>query len=108
MTVQYRAIRVQPKRNDVDHEFKIVFENNRDYVFARIRYETNGPYGKGWNVRFSECDEDYEVAVRAKFFKHGRDFGLSVALSLFREAVEQVDHEYEVYRKNCQAMAEMA
>lgn len=108
MTVNYRAIRVQPTRNDVDHEFKIVFENNRNYVFARLRYETTGQYGPGWNVRFSECDEDYEVAVRAKFFKHGRDFGLSVALSLFREAVEQVDHDQEVYRNNCLLACEEA
>lgn len=103
----YRAIPVKSSHNDVAHEFKIVFENNHNYVFARIRYENSGPYGKGWNVRFSESHEDYERAVMAKFFKHGRDFGLSVALSLFSEAVEQVNHDHEVYSKNCQAMAEM-
>lgn len=93
----YRAIPVKPSNNRVDHEYKIVYESNHNYVFARIRYENSGPYGKGWNVLFSECHEDYERAVRAMYFKYGRDFGLSVALSLFRDAVAKVDREQEGY-----------
>lgn len=71
-------------------EYKIVFINNPAYSIAKIRYETYGPNGPGWNVRCSEIDEDLERSIRSKFIKEGRQFNLIAALSLIEEAFSEL------------------
>jgi len=74
-------------------QYKIVFEHNQNYVLARIRFEKSGPYGPGWNVRCSECDEDLERRVRALLHKNGRNCALPMALETFRQAYEELENE---------------
>ena len=90
MTNRFRAIREKPSHRLASDQYKIVFENNHNYVIARIRYECTpeGPKGAGWNIRCSDCDEDLERIVRAKFYQHGRDFPLWRALRLFKEGFD--------------------
>ena len=86
----FRCIREEGKSFK---QYKIVFEHNQNYVLARLRYELYGPYGEGWNVRCSECDEDLERRVRALLHKNGRKASLSAALGTFRQAYEELENE---------------
>lgn len=90
MMNRFRCIREEGKTFE---QYKIVFEHNRNYVLARIRYESYGPYGEGWNVRCSECDEDLERRVRALIHKNGRNCALPMALETFRQAYEELENE---------------
>jgi len=82
-------------REDKGHDqYKIVFEKNQGYTIARIRWESTGPYGAGWNVRCSDCDEDLERRVRALLHKNGRNCALPMALATFRQAYDELEQEY--------------
>lgn len=91
--VQFRAIREDSKRKGISQQYAIVFDHNRKYTLARVRYETYGPRGAGWNVRCSECDEDLQRLTLAKFHTENRQFPLSRALELFRMAYEELEAE---------------
>lgn len=88
MSNRFRAIREYGKNFE---QYKIVFENNRNYVLARLRWETYGPYGEGWNVRCSECDEDLERRIRSLFHKNGRKCTILEAFATFRQAYEELE-----------------
>ena len=90
MTTRFRAIREESNRSFIKHQYAVVYEHNRGYVVGRIRFEPKA----GWTVRCSECDEDLQRAVNAKFASHGRKFAFSRALELFREAYEELEEEY--------------
>lgn len=98
---RFRCIR----ENKGYDQYKIVFENNQNYVLARIRFEKSGPYGPGWNVRCSECDEDLERRVRALFHKNGRNCALPMALETFRQAYEELDNEAVIDQATIEAWA---
>lgn len=88
-------------------QYKIVSASNRNYVYGRVRFETFGPKGAGWNVRCSECDEDLERLVRSKFIQNGRCFPLKTALELFAEANEELNIEYAAERRVWENAMEM-
>ena len=90
MTNRFRAIREESNRSFIKHQYKIVFEHNRNYVVGRMRFEP----AAGWTVRCSECDEDLQRAVGNKLAAHGRKFPFARALALFREAYEELEQEY--------------
>jgi hypothetical protein len=90
------------------HQYKIVSDTNRGYTFGRIRFEPTGPKGAGWNVRCSECDEDLEGAVRAKFIQHGRRFPMKKAMELFAEAQQELEMEYRAQQYDWEKMMEAA
>lgn len=91
--VQFRAVREDSKHPGVSQQYAIVFDHNRRYTLARIRYENYGPRGAGWNVRCSDCDEDLQRATLAKFHTENRQFPLARALELFRMAYEELEAE---------------
>lgn len=84
-------------------QYKIVSATNRNYVYGRVRFES-----AGWNVRCSECDEDLERLVRAKFVQNGRCFPLKTAIEIFAEANEELEIEYKAERSCWERSMEMA
>lgn len=84
-------------------QYKIVSASNRNYVYGRVRFEP-----AGWNVRCSECDEDLERLVRAKFIQNGRRFPLKKAMELFAEANEDLEIEYKAEQNAWERMMEAA
>jgi len=90
MTPRFRAIREESNRSYIKHQYKIVFETNRNYTVARMRFEP----AAGWTVRCSDCDEDLQYAVSDKLAGEGRKFPFARALELFREAYEELEQEY--------------
>jgi len=86
-----------------NQQYKIVSATNRNYVYGRVRFEP-----AGWNVRCSECDEDLERLVRAKFIQHGRRFPLKKAMELFAEANEDLEIEYRAQQNDWEKMMEAA
>lgn len=91
--VQFRAIREESSRRGISQQYAIVFDHNRRYTLARIRFETAGPHGAGWNVRCSDCDEDLQRLTLAKFHSENRQFPLKRALELFRQAYDELEAE---------------
>ena len=61
MTNRFRAIREESNRSFIKHQYKIVFEHNRNYVVGRMRFEPKA----GWTVRCSECDQHLQHEVSA-------------------------------------------
>ena len=86
-----------------NQQYKIVSATNRNYVYGRVRFER-----AGWNVRCSECDEDLERLVRAKFVREGRRFPLKTAIEIFAEANEELEIEYKAERSCWEQMMEAA
>ena len=84
-------------------QYKIVSATNRNYVYGRVRFES-----AGWNVRCSECDEDLERLVRAKFFQNGRRFPMKKAMELFAEAQQELEMEYRAQQYDWEKMMEAA
>lgn len=93
---RFRAIREESNRKGIAHQYRIVFASNVGYTVGRIRYETYGPKGAGWNVRCSDCDEDLQSAVLEKFWSdNNRQFPLARALELFKMAFEELEAEQQ-------------
>ena len=90
---KFKAIAEKPSHNFVSKQYRIVFACNEDFVLARIRYETAGPFGEGWNVRCDECDEDLERFIRARFIRDGRNQDIYFILNSFRDAYEEFERE---------------
>ena len=67
-----------------DTHYKIVSPENRLYVFARIRRETNR-----WNIRCDNINEDLESLTRAKLVKLG-NCQLKNVLDAFSSSYEEV------------------
>lgn len=86
-----------------NQQYKIVSATNPNYVYGRVRFEPTG-----WNVRCSECDEDLERLVRAKFVREGRRFPLKKAMELFAEANEDLEIEYRAQQNDWEKMMEAA